>query len=273
MPLRTTRSRRLAASVAAAAVAVPAVGLTVFAVPASATPSPSAVLANTFPVQCTANGASTITGTLTVSAAGPANAAVGDTVTVTQYKVSLAVDNLPMDPAPFKGATPSFDVDGTFTSHTVLSGAMTLGPVASTGSLQRTSVSPQGMATLAGAAGKPLGFQATAAGPVTVTTASPFLVSLNWWITKVTPATGQSLPAGIPAVSTDKPYGTSTVSCTGNPVIPWGTVQIVKTSAQAGQPGSLASTGTATENLAVVAGWTLVVGVTVTFFSRRRRPA
>lgn len=273
MSHRITRSRGIAAAIAAAAVTVPAVGLTVFAAPAGATPSPSAVLANTFPVQCTANGASTITGKLTVSAAGPANAAVGDTVTVTDYQASLAIDNLPMDPAPFKGATPSFAVDGTFTSHTVLSGAMTLGPVASTGVVQRATVSPEGMATLAGSASEPLGFQATAAGPVTVTTASPFLVTLNWYVTKVTPATGQSLPAGIPAVDTAKPYGTSTVSCTGNPVIPWGTVQIVKTSAQAGTPGALASTGTATENLGVIAGWTLVAGVTVTFLSRRRRTA
>ncbi|MHA3703638.1 hypothetical protein ACXR2U_15790 [Jatrophihabitans sp. YIM 134969] len=271
MPHRPT-ARRAAATVAAvAAVAVPALGLTVFATPASATPSPSAVLANTFPVQCTANGASTITGKLTVSAAGPANAAVGDTVTVTDYEVSLAIDNLPMDPAPFKGATPSFAVDGTFTSHTVLSGAITLGPVASEGTVQRATVSPQGMATLAGAASKPLAFPASVAGPVTVTTASPFLVTLNWYVTKVTPASGQSLPSGIPAVDTSKPYGTSTVSCTGNPVIPWGTVQIVKTAAQAGTPGALASTGTATENMAVVAGWALVVGVTVTFFSRSRR--
>ncbi len=271
MSHRTTRSRGIAAAVATAAVAVPALGLTVFAAPASATPSPSAVLANTFPVQCTANGASTITGKLTVSAAGPANAAVGDTVTVTDYKASLAIENLPMDPAPFKGATPSFAVDGTFTSHTILSGAMTLGPVASTGTVQRATVSPQGAATLAGAAEKPLGFQATAAGPVTVTTASPFLVTLNWYVTKVTPAVGQSLPSGIPAVDVDKPYGTSTVTCTGNPVIPWGTVQIVKTAAQAGTPGSLASTGTPTQNMAVIAGWALVVGVTVTFFSRRRK--
>lgn len=271
MSHRPTRRRAIAAVVAAAAVTAPVVGLTVFAAPASATPSPSAVLANTFPVQCTANGASTVTGKLTVSAAGPASANVGDTVTVTQYKASLAIDNLPMDPAPFKGATPTFEVDGTFTSHTVLSGAMTLGPVASTGKIARAAVSPQGMATLAGAADKSLAFPASAAGPVTVTTASPFIVKLNWYVTKVTPAAGQSLPSGIPAVDPGTPYDTSSVTCTGNPVIPWGTVQIVKSAAQAGTPGSLASTGTPTENLAVVAGWTLVVGVTVTFFSRRRR--
>ena len=274
MSHRLTTHRRVAAAAALAAVALPAAGLTAFAAPAGATPSPSAVLANTFPVQCTANGASTITGKLTVSAAGPANAAVGDTVTVTDYNASLAVDNLPMDPAPFKGATPSFVVDGSFTSHTVLSGAMTLGPVASTGPVQRTTVSPAGAATLKGSATEPLGFQATAAGPVTVTTASPFLVTLNWYVTKVTPANGQaSLPAGIPAVDTTTPYGTSTVSCTGNPVIPWGTVQIVQTAAQAGTPGALASTGTATENMAVVAGWVLVVGVSVSFLARRRRTA
>jgi LPXTG-motif cell wall-anchored protein len=144
--------------------------------------------------------------------------------------------------------------------------------VASDGTVQRATVSPQGMATLKGSANKPLAFPATTAGPVTVTTASPFLVTLNWYVTKVTPATGQSLPAGIPAVDTTKPYGTSTVTCTGNPVIPWGTVQIVKTSAQAGKPGALASTGSATENLGVIGGWVLVVGVTVTFFARRRRP-
>lgn len=263
-------STRRVAALAALTVAVPAAGIAA-AVPASATPSPSAVLANTFPVQCQANGASTITGKLTVSAAGPANAAVGDTVTVSEYKISAALDNLPMNPAPFKGATPSFAVDGTFDSHTVLSGAVTLGPVSSTGAIERTTVAPSGAATLDGAAEKNLAFPASVAGPVTVTTASPFKLTLNWYLTGVTPASGQSLPSGIPAVDANKPYGTSTVTCTGNPVLPWGTVQIVPTAAQAGTPGALASTGTPTENAAIIGAWALTLGVAATFAGRRRR--
>lgn len=266
---RAVPTRALAAAVAVTV--APVALLTLGAAPASATPSPSAVLANTFPVQCQANGASTITGKLTVSAAGPANAAVGDTITVTDYKVSVALDNLPMNTAPFKGATPSFEIDGSFTSHTILSGAMTLGPVASTGPLQRAPLTADGMVTLAGAGTAPLQFTASAPGGVVVTSASPVALDLNWYVVKETPAAGQPLPLGIPEVDPTTPYGTSTVTCTGNPVLPWGTVQVVPASATAGGPNNLAFTGSRTQDLGVAGGWVLVFGVLFAFYGRRRR--
>lgn len=270
MPQITGTRRRTAAAVT---LAVPATVLAtlVLAAPAQATPSQSVVLANTFPVQCTANGASTVTGTLTVSAAGPATAAVGDTIVVSDYRITLALSDMVLNLSPFKGADPSFEVGGTFAGQTVLTGAMTLGPVTSTGSLQRAPLSSSGAVTLSGAGSAPISFTATAPGGVVVTSASPVKADLAMYLTKLTPAGGGSLPTGVPTPNPTTPYATLSLSCSGNPVLPWGTVQITQATPQGVAPSHLAYTGSRDTTIGVVGGWVLVAGVAISFAGRRRR--
>lgn len=282
---RTHRTRgpvTFLAGVGLAGAGLVGVGLAV-AGPAGALPSPSITLANTFAVQCQSDGAITTTGKLTLSAAGPATVAVGDTITVSDYTVSLAVDNIPLDTSVFKGATPTLEIGGTFAAKTLTTGAQSVGPVDTMGTLGRAALSPAGATVLSGGASAPISFQATTPGDVEVTSASPFTATLTTYLTGLTPASGQSLPAGAPTPSATTAFGTTTLQCTGNPVLPWGAVHVTANNTQPAvavgsapgtpAPGHLAFTGSPTQTVGVIGGWALVGGVAFTFYGRRRRTA